>query len=124
MTQITNNFTIEEFDCKDGSKMPEEVKENIIKLAKNLQVLRDHTGKAIHVNSGYRSLAYNLRVGGAKNSQHPKGNAGDITIEGMTPREVALTIEKLIDEGKMKQGGIGVYKTFTHYDIRGTKARW
>ena len=84
MTQITNNFTIEEFDCKDGSKMPEEVKENIIKLAKNLQVLRDHTGKAIHVNSGYRSLAYNLRVGGAKNSQHPKGNAGDITIEGMT----------------------------------------
>ena len=33
-------------------------------------------------------------------------------------------IEKLIKEGKMKQGGIGIYKGFIHYDIRGTKARW
>jgi len=124
MTQITKNFTLEEFNCKDGSKIPSDVEINIRELAKNLQALRDHTGKAIHVNSGYRSLKYNLRVGGEKNSQHTKGNAGDITIKGMAPREVALTIEKLIDEGKMKQGGIGIYKTFTHYDIRGAKARW
>ena len=124
MTQITKNFTLEEFDCRDGSKMPEDVKANIIILAKNLQVLRDEVAKSIIVNSGYRSLAYNKKIGGAKNSQHPKGKAGDIKIEGMTPRQVANKIEELIKAGKMKEGGIGVYPTFTHYDIRGTKARW
>jgi len=24
----------------------------------------------------------------------------------------------------MTEGGIGIYKGFVHYDIRGTKARW
>ena len=45
-------------------------------------------------------------------------------ILGMTPKEVALVIEGLIESGKMKEGGIGVYPTFTHYDIRNRKARW
>jgi hypothetical protein len=45
-------------------------------------------------------------------------------VKGMTPKQVLLVIERLIKEGKMMQGGIGVYNTFTHYDIRGTKARW
>ena len=42
----------------------------------------------------------------------------------MTPKEVALVIEGLIEKGKMKQGGIGIYPNFTHYDIRNVKARW
>jgi uncharacterized protein YcbK (DUF882 family) len=44
----------------------------------------------------------------------------------MAPAEVAAVIERLIDEGKMEQGGIGVYDEdgFTHYDCRGTRARW
>ena len=37
---------------------------------------------------------------------------------------VGKIIWRLIDEGKMKQGGIGVYSSFCHYDTRGTKARW
>ena len=124
MAKLTENFSLEEFNCKDGSDIPNELLPNVIELAKNLQVLRDYLGKPIHVNSGYRSPKYNAKVGGAKNSQHPKAKAGDITVDGMTPKEVAEAIEKLIAEGKMKQGGIGIYKTFTHYDTRGTKARW
>lgn len=122
--QLTTNFTKQEFDCRDGSAMPIQILENVKQLAKQLQVLRDFVGKNIVVNSGYRSPSYNKRVGGAANSQHLVGKAADITIAGMTPKQVAQTIEKLIAEGKMKQGGIGIYKTFTHYDIRGVKARW
>jgi uncharacterized protein YcbK (DUF882 family) len=34
------------------------------------------------------------------------------------------TIVELIKEGKMKKGGIGLYTTFTHYDVRGFNRRW
>ena len=47
-----------------------------------------------------------------------------INVKGYTPRQLSVVIERLIKEGKMKQGGIGVYPNFLHYDIRGKKARW
>ncbi|MFJ1330276.1 YcbK family protein [Capnocytophaga canimorsus] len=123
--QLTKNFGKKEFECRDGSTMPSEALENVKLLAKELQVLRDYLGKKITINSGYRSKAYNATLKGASpKSQHLLGKAADIVIEGMTPKKVAETIEKLIAQGKMKQGGIGIYKTFTHYDIRGVKARW
>lgn len=123
--QLTKNFSKKEFECRDGSMMPPEVLENVKLLAKELQVLRDFIGKMITINSGYRSKKYNATLKGASpKSQHLLGKAADIVIEGMTPKKVAETIEKLITDGKMKQGGIGIYKTFTHYDIRGVKARW
>ena len=124
MAKITTNFSLEEFKCKDGSDIPNDVLPNIIELAKNLQVLRDAIGKSITINSGYRSQKYNAKIGGVKNSQHVKGKASDLRVSGMTPKEVALVIEGLIESGKMKQGGIGIYPNFTHYDIRGVKARW
>ena len=124
MAKLTKNFSLEEFKCKDGSDIPNNVLSNITELAKNLQVLRDTINKTISITSGYRSPKYNAKIGGVKNSQHVKGTASDIQIKGMTPKEVALVIEELIESGKMKQGGIGVYPNFTHYDIRGVKARW
>ena len=124
MAKITNNFSLEEFKCKDGSDIPNDVLPNIIELAKNLQVLRDAIGKSITINSGYRSQKYNAKIGGVKNSQHVKGKASDLRVSGMTPKELALIIEGLIEKGKMKEGGIGIYPNFTHYDIRGVKARW
>lgn len=123
--QLTTHFTKKEFECRDGSAMPLQALENVKQLAQQLQVLRDFVGKKITINSGYRSKAYNATLKGASpKSQHLLGKAADIVIEGMTPKQVAETIENLIKEGKMKQGGIGIYKTFTHYDIRGVKARW
>jgi len=122
--QLTKNFHIDEFQSRDGAVMPPEVADNILKLAVNLQVLRDYVNKTIKINSGYRSPAWNKKVGGVTNSQHMKGTASDIVVSGMSPIEVAQTIESLIASGKMQQGGIGIYPNFTHYDIRGTKARW
>lgn len=122
--QLTKNFTREEFDCKDGTKVPASLMGNIQELANNIQVLRDHLGEPVHIISGYRTPAYNKAVGGVKNSQHPKGKAGDVAVKSLTPRQLAVKIESLILAKKMKQGGIGIYKGFVHYDIRGTKARW
>ena len=51
-------------------------------------------------------------------------SAADIKIKGMEPQEIKKIVEELIKKGLMKQGGVGLYKTFLHYDVRGRKARW
>jgi len=122
--KLTNNFNSSEFDSNDGSEMPKDVLLNIQKLANQLQVLRDALGVSITVNSGYRSPSHNSKIGGSKNSQHLLGKASDITADGYTPAQVHAKIEELIKSGDMLQGGLGSYSTFTHYDIRKTKARW
>jgi|TARA_R110000744_G_scaffold2627_2_gene10449 uncharacterized protein YcbK (DUF882 family) len=121
---MTKNFSKEEFDCNDGSEMPINVYHNMVKVANQLQTLRDYIGKPIQVNSAWRSEEYNASIGGVKNSQHIMGRAADIVIKGMTPIEVSKIIEELISKGDMLQGGLGIYSSFVHYDIRGTKSRW
>lgn len=121
---MTKNFKLKEFQCKCGCDMPLEVYENIIKLASQLQFLRDYTGRPITINSAYRCPEHNAKVGGSKTSQHLLGKAADITIQSLKPAEVFVLIEELIDMGHMLQGGLGLYDTFVHYDIRKTKARW
>jgi uncharacterized protein YcbK (DUF882 family) len=121
---ITKNFAWDEFQSNDGSVMPNDVAENIKELAENLQVIRDYIKKPIKINSAYRSPDWNRQVGGVSDSQHVKGKASDIVISGLSSTQVVKIIEDLIASGKIKQGGVGLYPNFVHYDIRGTKARW
>jgi len=116
--ELTVNFYKKEFDSNDGSKMPEDVLENIKLLAKELQVLRDYLGVSIHINSGYRSPEYNKKIGGVKNSYHTKGIAADISVKDYTPKQLAKIVKKLRDEGKLQINAIGLYNGFIHVDIR------
>lgn len=122
--QLTKNFNLSEFASKDGAITPPIVIEKLKLLANNLQVLRDYLGKPITINSGYRSPLHNVKIGGAKNSQHLFGKAADIVVEGYTPKQVFDAIETLQAQGKMSIGGLHAYNTFVHYDIRGHLARW
>lgn len=121
---LTTNFNLNEFKCHDGTPVPVELMDNVIQLAKNLQVLRNHIGVPIHINSGYRTPQYNKSVGGVPKSQHVQARAADITTQHHTPKQLYNIIEKLIAEGKMEEGGLGLYKTFVHTDVRGHRARW
>lgn len=122
--KLTSNFNKSEFDCKSGADMPQEVFNNIQKLANQLQIIRNKVSVPVKINSGYRSPEHNAKIGGSKTSQHLLGKAADIVIDGYTPDEVADLIEELIENGDILQGGLGRYNTFTHYDIRKSKARW
>lgn len=123
--QLTKNFTRQEFDCKDGTKVPDKFLFNVKEVAENLQVLRDYLEVPVSITgSGYRTAKHNKKVGGAKFSQHLTASGADINAQGYEPKQLAEVIELLILKGKMKQGGLGVYPNFVHYDIRGTKARW
>jgi uncharacterized protein YcbK (DUF882 family) len=122
--KLTENFDIKEWRCHDGTDVPYNLVDNVKALAVNLQVLRETVGRPVNIISGYRNPSYNKRIGGAKRSYHMKAMAADIRVKGMTPAEVKAAIEGLISDGKMEQGGLGLYKSFVHYDNRGRRARW
>lgn len=122
--KLTKNFSLSEFKCNDGTDVPEVYICNVKRLAKNLQVIRDFFGKAIIINSGYRTPTHNKAVGGGSKSQHLTASAGDLRIKGMSSLELKNGIEELIRAGEIEEGGLGLYDSFVHYDVRGRKARW
>lgn len=122
--KLTRNFSKWEFECKDGSEMPATVLGNVSKLAQALQVIRDVVQEPIRITSSYRSLEYNRTIGSKDTSQHVLGKAADLQIDNVEPQELYEIIELLIDLEQIPQGGLGLYNTFVHYDIRGYEARW
>lgn len=79
------------------SKLPnnpnEEQLRNLTALATHvLDPLRHAYGAPLYVNSGFRSAAVNVAVGGAKNSQHMRGQAADITTGSPTENRKLLAI--------------------------------
>jgi len=97
---------------------------NVQQLASQLQILRDHLGKPVILDSGYRTAAHNVKVGGAKHSQHLLAKAADIRVDGISPRALKAIVENLIKQKKLYFGGIGLYNNFLHVDIRADRARW
>ena len=120
---LTKNFKLEEFECKCGCVMPQFVKPNILELAENLQILRDEVGR-IDLTNAYRCKEHNADVGGSINSQHLVGKAADIKSKNLKPSELAEHVDDMMNIETFKLGGIGLYNTFTHVDIRGYRARW
>lgn len=130
VVQLTPNFALHEFTCHNGDVVPPELLANVTLLAKNLQVLHDYlsekAGKkvSIQIVSGYRSPVYNKSINGAAGSLHMTAKGADIRVKGVSEEDVKAAIEHLIAAKLMKQGGVGIYETWIHYDVRGTKARW
>ena len=88
-------------------------------LITGLVSLKEWAGGArVTINSAFRSVWHNNKIGGAKKSQHPKGMAADVVVYGKTPDEVAAWAES------MAWGGVGRYNTFTHMDVFGFDRRW
>ncbi len=114
--KLSANFRVKEFACTDGSD-PVFIDSDLVNI---LQKIRAHFGKAVTITSAYRTPTKNKACGGSAYSQHLYGRAADIKVNGVTPKKVAEYAEKLLKNS----GGIGVYKTFTHIDVRSTKSRW
>ena len=122
--KLTCNFSMSEFECNCGCKMPEDVKSNIIELAENLQILRDFLNTPIKITNAFRCESKNNSVNGVKNSQHLVGKAADLQVFQLSPNKVADAVSELMEKNLFKMGGLGRYNSFTHVDIRGSKARW
>ena len=115
--QITDHFRVYEFACKDGSDVVF-VSQALADILENIRV---HFGAAVHIHSGYRTVSYNKTVSGSSStSQHCNGLAADIKVEGHTPKEVYDYACSLLGD----HGGVGIYNTFVHVDVRATKSRF
>lgn len=96
---LTEHFTLDELTRSqaatrlglDNTPGPKET-QNLLRVAVALEQVRALVGKAINVNSGYRSLKVNAAVGSGPTSDHIKGLAADITVSGMTAKALALLI--------------------------------
>lgn len=112
--QLEKNFVVKEFACKDGS-------DTVLidsALVDILQKIRNHFGVSININSGYRTISHNKKVGGSPKSKHLEGKAADIVVAGVKPLEVCKYAESIDVKG------IGRYNSFVHVDSRSVKAFW
>ena len=115
--KVSKHFRVREFASKDGTDKVL-IDDDLVTLLENIREAAG--GKAVTINSGYRSPEHNKAVGGVSNSQHVKGTAADIVVEDTDP----LTVGQIAEHYLNKKGGIGVYQTFTHVDTRAKKSRW
>lgn len=114
--KLSKNFKVREFACTDGSD-PIFISQELVDV---LQKIRDYFNSPVDINSAYRTPGKNKAVGGAAYSQHLYGTAADIVVRGVKPATVAAYAEKLLP----KKGGIGIYSTFVHVDVRDQRSRW
>lgn len=117
--KISPNFKLSEMACKNGA---DTVKYSTELMAK-LEELRAYVGGTIGINSGYRTTAYNKKVGGATGSLHTKGTAADIVVKKDGKRVSAKLICCLCVE--LGFGGVALISDYAvHVDVRtGSKYR-
>lgn len=113
---LSKNFKVKEFRCKDNSDAIF-IAPSLVTL---LQEIRDHYKKPVYINSAYRTETYNAKIGGAEYSQHKYGTAADIHINGVTPKALYTWLDSKLGN----TGGLGLYNSFVHVDVREVKARW
>lgn len=113
--KLGRHFHVREFACKDGTQAIF-IDEDLWTILDNL---REEIGKPVIITSGYRTPQHNAKVEGAKYSYHIRGQAADIKVNGMSPKEVAKKLDKLVPNGC----GIIAEKSWTHFDVRAKKYR-
>ena len=119
------NFRPNEFYCKCGSCLGVPPNQAVTRnLALVLQQIRDLVNVPIKITSAYRCEEHNKNVGGSTYSQHKLGSAADLQAKGIKPQQLHAAILDLVSSKRIPEGGLGLYNTFVHYDIRPKKARW
>jgi uncharacterized protein YcbK (DUF882 family) len=128
--RLSKHFTVEEFDCKDGTRVSPREYNGLEYLCRTyLEPLRAKYGP-VTIHSGFRTVSWNRKVGGASNSFHiytqHDGNdqAADVSCVRGGPRQWHATMNTIRARERNGKGGLGLYSSFVHVDIRDYKADW
>jgi uncharacterized protein YcbK (DUF882 family) len=113
--KISSHFRRSEFSCTCSCGF-NSVDVELVELLEKIRAYFDD--RPVTITSGNRCKKKNNSVGSKTTSQHTKGTACDFKIKGVEPQ----LIYDYIDE--WHEGGLGIYKTWVHLDVRGIKARW
>ena len=132
-TPVTMHFTIEEMYASETAKrLGIDNKPNVQHMinlvylcAYVLEPLRVAMNEPIKIGSGYRCRKLNKAVGGVDNSQHTKGQAADLCIDGDIQKgrkwfeyiRDHLPFDQLIWEKNPKTGSYWVHVSFVFPDF-------
>lgn len=94
----------------DNTPGEEEIGNLIILCDELLEPIRTTFGP-VHINSGYRCLELNRRLGSKDTSAHVKGLAADFRINGISPLEVCKVASQM---GLPYQQNIHEFGRWTH----------
>lgn len=128
MEKVGLHFERSEFRCRGlsccGHSAPVS-RELVAALELLRQRCIDRTGDTMLrmiINSGFRCVTHNREIGSDDKSYHIRGEAADIVVTGMSPMGVAYEANRI---DVFRNGGIGVYASHVHVDIRRDgPARW
>jgi len=114
--KLIDHFNASEFACKDGT--------NTLLLDYDLLPLiekfRQFVGRGVIINSAYRTISYNKKVGGASKSYHTYGRALDVHFTSSYKN--CNTLDKMCAFfNTLGMKGIIRYGTFVHIDTRTSK---
>ncbi|WP_353475339.1 N-acetylmuramoyl-L-alanine amidase [Salipiger sp. H15] len=97
---------------------------NMRPLARALDEIRNRLGAPVKLTSVYRNPAYNGCLSGtASNSFHMQFKAADFQCAKGSPTDWRRVAQEVRSAGVFT-GGIGIYNTFVHVDVRGQVADW
>ena len=132
-TPVTMHFTIEEmYASQTANRLGIDNKPNVQHMinlvylcAYVLEPLRLAMNEPIKIGSGYRCRKLNKAVGGVDNSQHTKGQAADLCIDGDLKKgrkwfeyiRDHLPFDQLIWEKNPKTGSYWVHVSFIYPDF-------
>jgi len=115
MKEMLNKyFSRSEFACSCGCGF----RTVDVEMLDVLTDLREHFGEPVRSNSGCRCEKHNQAIGGSSRSKHIFACADDITVDNVSPEKVYDYLDK-----RYPVYGLGLHKTFVHFDIRSTKWR-
>ena len=119
---LTLHFTLEELTFTDHREFDNTPNEKELANLKRLALLLEEVkkllgGKAIMVNSAFRSAEVNRAVGSTDKSQHRLGCACDFRVPNMTPDEV---VQAIINSDLPYDQCIREFDRWTHLSIPNT----
>lgn len=119
----SKHLSWKELACKDGTPYPEDWKmTRAIALSGAFELIRNVCGdKPIKIISAFRTPSHNVKIGGARKSQHLQGRALDLKHSTLDNVEFYNKIKSISLKNTMIRG-LGRYKTFVHIDIRPVKS--
>lgn len=121
---VSPNFTRAEWNCHDGTKVPASLKANAQRNGFHLERFRHAVGDvSMPILSGYRTVDYNRRIGGAVGSRHTYADAADFSVSVVN----AIGHDRFfkVAEVVFANGGVGQYPGGSaHLDSRGYRSRW
>lgn len=131
--QITDHFNIWEFRCRANNEIL--INADVIAHIQRLEKFRQWYKRTMIINSGFRTVEHNKRIGGSPNSQHLLGIASDINLPlGEFATFTKARKEEFLQNVKKKWyelcatdglgGGVGFYDEFFHLDSRKKRSFW